>query len=149
MAKFLWCRKTRLHTDLWPSVWSTRRSRLPACRSWSGLVGNMASSDVHVRICEQEILKYDLEIKALIQVRATHWCGDCWQCWFSRKAEQRGFSLALVLLAAIPAVADCCEWAVTSGTTASCLAQKNPQFYFSRRSNFNYVRDIKYVSKKC
>uniref|UniRef100_A0A3Q4HVE4 BCL2 interacting protein 1a n=2 Tax=Neolamprologus brichardi TaxID=32507 RepID=A0A3Q4HVE4_NEOBR len=30
-------------------------------------VGNMASSDVHVRICEQEILKYDLEIKALIQ----------------------------------------------------------------------------------
>uniref|UniRef100_A0A3B5KGX4 BCL2 interacting protein 1 n=1 Tax=Takifugu rubripes TaxID=31033 RepID=A0A3B5KGX4_TAKRU len=30
-------------------------------------VGNMASADVHVRICEQEILKYDLEIKALIQ----------------------------------------------------------------------------------
>lgn len=29
----------------------------------------MASPDVHVRICEQEILKYDLEIKALIQVR--------------------------------------------------------------------------------
>lgn len=27
----------------------------------------MASTDVHVRICEQEILKYDLEIKALIQ----------------------------------------------------------------------------------
>ncbi|CAG10143.1 unnamed protein product [Tetraodon nigroviridis] len=27
----------------------------------------MASPDVHVRICEQEILKYDLEIKALIQ----------------------------------------------------------------------------------
>ncbi|CAL1613978.1 unnamed protein product [Knipowitschia caucasica] len=27
----------------------------------------MASSDVHVRICEQEILKYDLEIKAFIQ----------------------------------------------------------------------------------
>ncbi|XP_028315274.1 vesicle transport protein SEC20 isoform X2 [Gouania willdenowi] len=27
----------------------------------------MASSEVHVRICEQEILKYDLEIKALIQ----------------------------------------------------------------------------------
>ncbi|XP_034739187.1 vesicle transport protein SEC20 [Etheostoma cragini] len=27
----------------------------------------MASSDVHVRVCEQEILKYDLEIKALIQ----------------------------------------------------------------------------------
>uniref|UniRef100_UPI003AB0BCB2 vesicle transport protein SEC20 isoform X2 n=1 Tax=Centroberyx gerrardi TaxID=166262 RepID=UPI003AB0BCB2 len=27
----------------------------------------MASSDVHVRICEQEILKYDLEIKALVQ----------------------------------------------------------------------------------
>ncbi|KAM8908875.1 vesicle transport protein SEC20-like [Spinachia spinachia] len=27
----------------------------------------MASSDVHVRICEQEILKYDIEIKALIQ----------------------------------------------------------------------------------
>ncbi|XP_068445051.1 vesicle transport protein SEC20 [Clinocottus analis] len=27
----------------------------------------MASSDVHLRICEQEILKYDLEIKALIQ----------------------------------------------------------------------------------
>ncbi|XP_028271555.1 vesicle transport protein SEC20 [Parambassis ranga] len=27
----------------------------------------MASADVHVRICEQEILKYDLEIKALIQ----------------------------------------------------------------------------------
>lgn len=33
----------------------------------AGYVGNMASSDVHVRICEQEILKYDLEIKALIQ----------------------------------------------------------------------------------
>lgn len=32
---------------------------------------NMASSaDVHVRICGQEIIKYDLEIKALIQVRA-------------------------------------------------------------------------------
>uniref|UniRef100_A0A1A7YG97 BCL2/adenovirus E1B interacting protein 1a n=2 Tax=Iconisemion striatum TaxID=60296 RepID=A0A1A7YG97_9TELE len=27
----------------------------------------MASADVHVRVCEQEILKYDLEIKALIQ----------------------------------------------------------------------------------
>lgn len=27
-----------------------------------------ASADVHVRICEQEIIKYDLEIKALIQV---------------------------------------------------------------------------------
>ncbi|KAM9377700.1 vesicle transport protein SEC20-like [Pholidichthys leucotaenia] len=27
----------------------------------------MAASDVHVRMCEQEILKYDLEIKALIQ----------------------------------------------------------------------------------
>ncbi|XP_077435112.1 vesicle transport protein SEC20 [Vanacampus margaritifer] len=27
----------------------------------------MASLDVHVRICEQEILKYDLEVKALIQ----------------------------------------------------------------------------------
>ncbi|KAM3867307.1 vesicle transport protein SEC20 isoform 2-T2 [Diretmus argenteus] len=27
----------------------------------------MASSDVHVRICEQEILKDDLEIKALVQ----------------------------------------------------------------------------------
>lgn len=25
--------------------------------------------DVHVRICGQEIIKYDLEIKALIQVR--------------------------------------------------------------------------------
>lgn len=25
-------------------------------------------ADVHVRICEQEIIKYDLEIKALIQV---------------------------------------------------------------------------------
>lgn len=36
-------------------------------------VGNMASADVHVRICEQEILKYDLEIKALIQVRVFHW----------------------------------------------------------------------------
>lgn len=36
-------------------------------------VGNMASPDVHVRICEQEILKYDLEIKALIQVRVLHW----------------------------------------------------------------------------
>lgn len=36
-------------------------------------VGNMASSDVHVRICEQEILKYDLEIKAHIQVRIFIW----------------------------------------------------------------------------
>ncbi|CAL8357601.1 unnamed protein product [Merluccius merluccius] len=27
----------------------------------------MAALDVHVRICEQEILKYDLEIKALVQ----------------------------------------------------------------------------------
>uniref|UniRef100_A0A3Q2QFT6 BCL2 interacting protein 1 n=1 Tax=Fundulus heteroclitus TaxID=8078 RepID=A0A3Q2QFT6_FUNHE len=27
----------------------------------------MATADVHVRVCEQEILKYDLEIKALIQ----------------------------------------------------------------------------------
>lgn len=40
-----------------------------------GLLGchtkiNMSSStDVHVRICGQEIIKYDLEIKALIQVR--------------------------------------------------------------------------------
>lgn len=39
----------------------------------AGYVGNMASSDVHVRICEQEILKYDLEIKALIQVRIFLW----------------------------------------------------------------------------
>lgn len=31
---------------------------------------NMSScADVHVRICGQEIIKYDLEIKALIQVR--------------------------------------------------------------------------------
>lgn len=29
-----------------------------------------SSADVHVRICGQEIIKYDLEIKALIQVRA-------------------------------------------------------------------------------
>lgn len=37
-----------------------------ACRTTT----NMASSaDVHVRICGQEIIKYDLEIKALIQVR--------------------------------------------------------------------------------
>lgn len=28
-----------------------------------------AATDVHVRVCEQEIIKYDLEIKALIQVR--------------------------------------------------------------------------------
>lgn len=28
-----------------------------------------ACGDVHVRICGQEIIKYDLEIKALIQVR--------------------------------------------------------------------------------
>lgn len=28
-----------------------------------------SSADVHVRICAQEIIKYDLEIKALIQVR--------------------------------------------------------------------------------
>lgn len=28
-----------------------------------------AYGDVHVRICGQEIIKYDLEIKALIQVR--------------------------------------------------------------------------------
>lgn len=28
-----------------------------------------ATTDVHVRVCEQEIIKYDLEIKALIQVR--------------------------------------------------------------------------------
>ncbi|XP_077589001.1 vesicle transport protein SEC20 isoform X2 [Stigmatopora nigra] len=27
----------------------------------------MATSEVHLRICEQEILKYDLEVKALIQ----------------------------------------------------------------------------------
>lgn len=27
-----------------------------------------AATDVHVRVCEQEIIKYDLEIKALIQV---------------------------------------------------------------------------------
>lgn len=39
----------------------------------AGCVGNMASSDVHVRICEQELLKYDLEIKALIQVRTCVW----------------------------------------------------------------------------
>lgn len=31
---------------------------------------NMSSSaDVHVRICAQEIIKYDLEIKAIIQVK--------------------------------------------------------------------------------
>lgn len=41
--------------------------------AWTDYVGNMASSDVHVRICEQEILKYDLEIKALIQVRIFIW----------------------------------------------------------------------------
>jgi len=27
-----------------------------------------SSADVHVRICGQEIVKYDLEIKALVQV---------------------------------------------------------------------------------
>lgn len=35
----------------------------------------MATSvDVHVRICGQEIIKYDLEIKALIQVRTENVC---------------------------------------------------------------------------
>ncbi|XP_029021556.1 vesicle transport protein SEC20-like [Betta splendens] len=49
-------------------VLAQTRSILPAFRSLDlDYVGNMASSDVHVRICEQEILKYDLEIKALIQ----------------------------------------------------------------------------------
>ncbi|XP_030223752.1 vesicle transport protein SEC20 [Gadus morhua] len=45
-------------------------SGLHACRSRSGTTNqpaNMACLDVHVRICEQEILKYDLEIKALVQ----------------------------------------------------------------------------------
>ncbi|CAG5992191.1 vesicle transport protein SEC20-like [Menidia menidia] len=34
---------------------------------FAGYVGNMASTDVHVQVCEKEILKYDLELKALIQ----------------------------------------------------------------------------------
>lgn len=35
----------------------------------------MATSvDVHVRICGQEIIKYDLEIKALVQVRTENVC---------------------------------------------------------------------------
>lgn len=47
-------------------------SRPPCCLSLMlcRTKTNMASSaDVHVRICGQEIIKYDLEIKALIQVR--------------------------------------------------------------------------------
>lgn len=52
---------------------ANRFTGLPTFRSL--YVGNMASSDVHVRLCEQEILKYDLEIKALIQVR-TYICRD-------------------------------------------------------------------------
>jgi hypothetical protein len=52
-------------------------SGLHACRSRSGTTNqpaNMACLDVHVRICEQEILKYDLEIKALVQVRTLCHC---------------------------------------------------------------------------
>ena len=39
----------------------------PACRRKTTMA---SSSNVHVRICGQEIVKYDLEIKALIQVKA-------------------------------------------------------------------------------
>lgn len=52
---------------------SGKRTGFPLAVVSVDCVGNMASSDVHVRICEQEILKYDLEIKALIQVRMFHW----------------------------------------------------------------------------
>lgn len=53
---------------------------LPACRTKT----NMASSaDVHVRICAQEIIKYDLEIKALIQVRTQNAQFVCWFVFFS------------------------------------------------------------------
>lgn len=42
---------------------------LRVCRR-KRLKTNMSTyGDVHVRICGQEIIKYDLEIKALIQVR--------------------------------------------------------------------------------
>lgn len=40
------------------------------CRRGNRLKTNMSTlGDVYVRICGQEIIKYDLEIKALIQVR--------------------------------------------------------------------------------
>lgn len=149
MAKFPWCRKTRLRPDLWPSVWSTRRSGLPACRSWSGPRRqhgvlrcprpNMWTGNTQIWLGNQSAHsgKSDTLMRRLLAVL------------ICRKAERRGFSLASVLLAAIPAVAaDCCGWAVTSGKTASCLVQKNPLFHISRGSNLNYVRNIKYVSKK-
>lgn len=43
---------------------------LHVCRRGNRLKTNMSTlGDVHVRICGQEIIKYDLDIKALIQVR--------------------------------------------------------------------------------
>lgn len=38
--------------------------RLPV----AGISNMAAAQDVHVRICNQEIVKFDLEVKALIQV---------------------------------------------------------------------------------
>lgn len=57
---------------------STERRQAGATRTRSSLaavarhsrVSNMAApQDVHVRICNQEIVKFDLEVKALIQVQ--------------------------------------------------------------------------------
>lgn len=55
------------------SGFSKFKSPFPLAVAEADYVGIMASTDVHVRICEQEILKYDLEIKALIQVRIFPW----------------------------------------------------------------------------
>lgn len=45
------------------------RSSLAAAARRSGVSNMAAPQDVHVRICNQEIVKFDLEVKALIQVQ--------------------------------------------------------------------------------
>lgn len=44
------------------------RSSLAAAARRSRVSNMAAPQDVHVRICNQEIVKFDLEVKALIQV---------------------------------------------------------------------------------
>lgn len=45
------------------------RSSLAAAARHSRVSNMAAPQDVHVRICNQEIVKFDLEVKALIQVQ--------------------------------------------------------------------------------
>jgi hypothetical protein len=58
------------------------RSSLAAAARRSRISNMAAPQDVHVRICNQEIVKFDLEVKALIQVQILRLLsGSRWPPW--------------------------------------------------------------------